>query len=63
MTVHLSLGVTTLVALMEAHRPATARMAPDAAEAARIDVWLQADMLPAETQANPVLCNAPGRTT
>jgi hypothetical protein len=68
MLVHHSLGVGTLVALMEAHhpatlRPVTSRRVPDAEEAARIDAWLQSDMLPTDTEAGPVLCSAPGRST
>jgi hypothetical protein len=63
MQVHLSLGVGTLVALMDADCPAASRVSPDAEEAARIDLWLQADMLPPETEAGPLLCSAPGRPT
>ncbi len=58
MSVHLSLGVTTLVAMMEAERSAASRQTPEAKEAAGIDAWLQPDMLLDETQARRVLCNS-----
>lgn len=51
MQVNHSLGVATLVAQMAAHRRPAARLLFDVAEAARIDVWLQADMLPATPAA------------
>jgi hypothetical protein len=71
--VHLSLGVDTLVALMQAHRPApceasrtsiaTRRHRPDIEEAARIDAWLQGDMLQAEPKAGSRLFSGPNRPT
>lgn len=63
MQIHLSLGVGTLVALMEAHRPAGCRPAPNAEEAARIDAWLQGDMLPGETEPAPGLGSEARRPT
>ncbi len=57
MSVHLSLGVTTLVAMMEAERSVASGLAPKA-DTAGIDAWLQPDMLLDETQAGRVLCNS-----
>ncbi|MDR3535657.1 MAG: hypothetical protein P4L71_04075 [Acetobacteraceae bacterium] len=63
MPVHLSLGVTTLVAMMAADRAAARGLARNAEEAIHIDACLQTDMLPDEVEVGPVLCKAPHSPT
>lgn len=55
-TIHRSVGVATIVALMKAHRGPTPASA-DLEERFRIDAWLEADMLPEESSAPPGSCD------